>query len=66
MRAARVTVCVCFGVKHQKEFGINVRMKKENWVRGVCQVSHEQPLAICAKVGMATVLTYARVTHHGT
>ena len=29
-------------------------------------VSNEQALAICARVGVATVLAYARVTHHGT
>ena len=29
-------------------------------------VSNEQTLTICARVGMATVLAYARVTHYGT
>ena len=28
-------------------------------------VSNEQPLGICARVGMVTVLAYARFTHHG-
>ena len=27
-------------------------------------VGNEQPLCICAWVGMATVLAYARITHH--
>ena len=58
-----VCVCVCvFGgeVKDQKEFGINVRKEK---VKN--SVSNGQPLGIC-QVGVATVLAYARVTHHGT
>ena len=29
------------------------------------EVSNVQPLGICARVGMATVLAYAKVTHHG-
>ena len=29
-------------------------------------VSNEQTLTICARVGMAIVLAYARVTHYGT
>ena len=29
-------------------------------------ISDEQPHIICAWVGVATVLAYARVTHHGT
>ena len=28
-------------------------------------ISNEQPLDICARVGMATALAYARVIHYG-
>ena len=60
-------VCVCvWGAKDQKEFGISVRKEKVKRLRGVVSISNEQPLVIRAWIGVATVLAYARVTHHGT
>ena len=32
-----VRVCVCLGVKDQREFGISVRKEKVKRVRGVCR-----------------------------
>ena len=50
-------MCVCvWEVKDQGEFGDDYEKRKGN----------EQSLSICARVGVATVLAYAGVTHHGT
>ena len=58
-----VYVCVC--VKDQRECGGKCEKGKVKECEAFVGVSNEQPLGICAWVGVATVFAYARVTHHG-
>ena len=62
-----VCVCVCvWGVKDHKEFWNKCEKGKGKEGEAFVGVSNEQPLDICAWVGVATMLAFARVTHHGT
>ena len=58
-------MCVCFGGEGSER--IWNKFEKGKGLEDERRLSvYEHPLAICARVGVATVLAYARVTHHGT
>ena len=60
-----VCVCVCWGGRIRENAGRDVRKEKLKECERRYQCCNEQPLVICAWVGVTTVLAYARVTHHG-
>ena len=63
-------MCVCvWGVNDQKEFGIYECEKgkgKEDVRRLSASVMNSPSPFVQGYIGVATVLAYARITHHGT